>query len=394
MKALSALLILPLAFLGHTFSTAQPTSGLPCPPYCGFKTVTFQTKGSQLLDPCGQPVVLKGVNKMAVFDYADPVGAGYLPQIAQTGANCVRLAWEMTSIVNGRRVVNPLSQLDQLITNAKANKLIPIVGLWDYTNTDDGGFAHLTEYVRYWTRPAMLALIRKHRQYLIINIGNETAKSAENGGNETIAADLAVYANAYKNALIRMRRAGIQVPLMIDGMDRGKSLHCFAVKGLEIARAHPAKNVIFSFHAYWPKRYTDVSPAFIQNAFAEVSTLPVPIVIGELAQYGAWPGDALTSPCSVAGLVDYEQFAQRANDAGMGWLAWEWGPGNQWKTANDCPQLDITTDGMYRSVAATSPTAVNAWGRTLLINSPISVKNTAQKTFFINSGFRQCPRPD
>ena len=113
------------------------------------KTLTFQTKGKLLMDPCGRSVILKGVNKLSVFDTDDPVGANYFREIAQTGANCVRIVWEMNA-------ANPLSRLDQLISNARDNNLIPIVGLWDFTDTPDGGFSHLNDYANYWIRPAWL----------------------------------------------------------------------------------------------------------------------------------------------------------------------------------------------------------------------------------------------
>ena len=392
MKQVLALRTLFLLVLNSGFAAGQPGSALQggpiCPPFCGYQTYTFQTNGRQLLDPCGSAVVLKGVNKMAVFDYIDPVGATYFHEIAKTGANCVRIAWEMKSKVNGTMRVNPLSRLDQLITNAKNQKLIPIVGLWDFTGLDDGGFSRLNEYVTYWTTPAMLALIQKHRAYLIVNIGNEAAKSAEpgHGGNEDIAADLDTFATGYKKAIVQLRRKGVTVPLMIDGMDRGKSLHCFAVKGAEIKRADSLTNLIFSFHAYWPKWATDADSGFIQAKFNEVSTLNTPIVIGELSKYGV--GSETVNPCSAAGIVDYEQFAQRADSAGMGWLLWEWGPGNQWKVAGDCPQMDMTTTGSYASLGTTPN---NDWARNLAISARYSIKNTALKTYFIKSGFKTCP---
>ena len=395
MKKQSIFWSLLLIGISQTLSFGQrqnpPLSdGPPCPPYCGFKTYTFTTKGKQILDPCGSPIVLKGVNKMAVFDHADPFGKNYFREIARTKANCVRIAWEMTSQVNNQTIVNPLSRLDSLITNAKKNKLIPIVGLWDYTTTGDGGFSKLNEYVTYWTQPSMKTLINKHKTALILNIANEAAKSAEHGGNEDVPADLDTFATAYKKAIVKLRRNGINVPIMIDGMDRGKSLHCFAVKGAYIANADTLTNVIFSFHAYWPKSATDADPGYIQAKFNKVSSLNTPIVIGELSKYGAWPGDSTISVCSAAGIVDYKQFAQRADAAGIGWLIWEWGPGNQWKVAGDCPQMDMTTNG---TIATLGNTPANAWAKELTTDNriPYSIEKTAQKTFFIDSGLKSCP---
>jgi mannan endo-1,4-beta-mannosidase len=384
MKNLCLLSLIALLLAVGPVVLAQPPVTLPA----GFKTATFQTNGKQLADPCGSLVVLKGVNKMSVFDNTDPVGAKYFREIVRTGANCVRIAWEMKS--GTPATANPLTRLDALLTNAKLARLLPIVGLWDFTNTPDGGFSKLNQYVTYWTRPDVLALIRKHQTGLIINIGNEAAT-----GDENNPADLAAYATAYKAAILKLRKAGIRVPLMIDGMDRGKSLHCFVVKGPEILKADPLRNVIFSFHPYWPKAETDALEGgqFIKNKFAEAAPVPIPIVLGELSKYGAFPGSAEVSPCSEKGLVDYQQFAQQAEAAGMGWLVWEWGPGNQFKLANDCPQMDMTTDGSFASLNNLPATAVNAWAKDIAITAPFSIKNTAQHTFFISSGLKACPNP-
>ena len=276
-------------------------------------------------------------------------------------------------------------QLDRIITNAKNNGLIPIVGLWDYTDADDGGFSRLQEYVNYWKRPAMVRLIRKHRAYLIVNVGNEAA-----GGDENNPSDLDMYANAYKDAIIQIRNVGVTVPLMIDGMDRGKSLHCFAVKGVEILNADRIRNIIFDFHPYWPKNYTDVleGGSFIVNKFNEIRTVPINIVMGEIAKYGAYAG-ATVNPCSDAGLVDYAQLIRQADAQNIGWLVWEWGPGNQWQVAGDCPELDMTTDRTYASLAATTDPR-RLWSREMAIDAPNSIKNTALKTPFMRSGFRRC----
>ena len=168
---------------------------------------------------------------------------------------------------------------------------------------------------------------------------------------------------------------------MIDGMDRGKSLLCFARKGVEMLDDDPKHNLIFSFHAYWPKSATDAAPSFIADAFAQVAPLPIVIVIGELAGFGAYPGNDTLSPCSPDGAVDYLQFAQRAESAGMGWMLWEWGP----KGNPECTSMDITTDGTFQSIKTTP----NKWVRDLVLDQLFSLKN-AQKTPFITSGFTTC----
>ena len=358
---------------------------------------TFHTAGNQLLDPCGKAVVLKGVNKMVYFDGADSLGALSFREIAKTGANCVRITWQMRR--DADLMPTATTRLDQIITNAKANKLIPIVGLWDFVNDDDGGFSHLPDYVAYWTRPDVVAVIQKHRNALIVNIADEAAT-----GNEDIPADLDTFANAYKTAVRQLRTAGIGVPLMIDGMDRGKSLLCFAAKGPDMLADDPDHNLIFSFHPYWSRagsdgtNGTDALSTLIQDAFNAVRPLPITVIMGEVSKYGAIP-NGTTDPCSPAGLVDYRQFVQRATAQNMGWLIWEWGPGNGFYTPtgtliHTCPNMDMTSNRLASNIGknrASGSTPDNAWAAELALSATYSIRKTAKKTFFINSGFNTCP---
>ena len=59
-------------------------------------TGTFKIVGRNLTDPCGATVLLKGVNKMSVFDEQDIYGTNYFKEIAKTNSNCVRIVWRKT----------------------------------------------------------------------------------------------------------------------------------------------------------------------------------------------------------------------------------------------------------------------------------------------------------
>src|SRR5688572_15622868 len=61
---------------------------------------TFKVVGRDLTDPCGVTVLLKGVNKMSVFDEQDIYGSAYFPEIAKTNSNCVRIVW-LATYING-----------------------------------------------------------------------------------------------------------------------------------------------------------------------------------------------------------------------------------------------------------------------------------------------------
>src|SRR6476660_9280665 len=60
------------------------------------KQKTLRVSGGWLYDRCGERVILRGVNKMAVYE-EDPTCAQIFPQIRMTGANVVRIVWLMES---------------------------------------------------------------------------------------------------------------------------------------------------------------------------------------------------------------------------------------------------------------------------------------------------------
>jgi hypothetical protein len=85
----------------------------------------MKVEGSFLYDKCGEKVVLRGVNAMIV--YWDREGTITFPEIAKTSASCVRIFWKLDHPA-------PTSEeLDLAIANCIANKMIPMVGLWDAT---------------------------------------------------------------------------------------------------------------------------------------------------------------------------------------------------------------------------------------------------------------------
>ena len=104
---------------------------------------------------------------MSVFDGSDPQGLVSFPEIKKTGANTVRIVWAITSDLSPGGPAT--ATLDALITNAKANHLIPMIELHDAT----GDWTRLNDLVTYWTQPAVVSIIDKHEGYLLVNIGNE-----------------------------------------------------------------------------------------------------------------------------------------------------------------------------------------------------------------------------
>ncbi|MFN8491758.1 MAG: cellulase family glycosylhydrolase [Caldilineaceae bacterium] len=315
---------------------------------------TFYTEGRDLYDPLGNKVILRGVNKMAVWDHDDPQGAIYFPEIRQTGANSVRIVWLAT--LDGAPTDATL--LDALITNARQNHLIPMIELHDAT----GEWHRLQELVDYWVQPAIISLIQKHQAYLLVNIGNEV-------GGEAVTAEQ--FIDGYTAAIQALRTAGIHTPLVIDAADWGKNLDLLDESAAALLAADPDHNLLFSVHLYWSIA-SGRAGDYIRNKLAHSVGLGYPLIVGEFSQYGAYPGDNHQSICGPNGEIDYRTILETCDQYDIGWYAWEWGPGNALGDPPDplCVVIDMTPDGLFANLKP-------GWAEEVAISSPYSIKNTA-----------------
>ena len=350
----------------------------------------FNVIGAKLLDPCGKPVLLRGVNKMFVFEQ-DPmkrVGENILPEIAKTGANCVRIVWSMKRFnVNNTLIDTSTKELDALITNCKAQKMIPIIGLWDFTGDADSrsGFDRLSEYVDFWTRQDVLLVLKKHQNVLLINIANEAAPECDDS-DEQLNQLLPEFIQAYTDVIIKMRTVGIKVPLIIDGLDFGKSLKCFSFirtgqtinTATELLGIDSQKNLIFSFHSYWPKRFTD-NQSFVEDIFNKAVADGYCFIDAELSKYGGFADGE--SVCDDKGEVDYPRFAKLCTKNKVGYMLWEWGPGNEFDNPA-CIKMNMTTDGTFAGL--------KDWGKTIVNDNKFGFQVAGRFTNYIKSGFQKC----
>lgn len=334
---------------------------------------TFYVEGRNLKDPCGNTVILKGVNKMNIW--TDQAGASF-PEIAQTGANAVRIVWEVNE---GGSPTNDAT-LDNLIALCIAQKMIPIVEVHDATCN----WAGLQSLVDYWKRPAILSIINKYKHAMLLNIGNEV-------GDYSVTA--AQFQAGYNSAVSQLRTAGITVPLMIDAPNCGNDIDVLLQTGQNIITADPLHNILFSVHTYWPMNdapYPNANPnvpphsgygtqTFITTKFEAAFNANLPLLVGELANYGAWNWNY--DFCQQYGQVNYQWIASECQRLGIGYLAWEWGPGNTGGGNANCNVMDMTTNNTYASLWG--------WGLAIATNATYGLI-TAQKTPYILSGFQSC----
>ena len=289
-----------------------------------------------------EKVILRGINHM--FIWTDREGKT-IPEIAKTGANCVRIVWN----TRGR-----VSDLDNIIGLCISNGMIPIPEIHDTT----GNWERLGDAVEFWLREETLQMISNHQQYLILNIGNEP-------GAESMPAE--EFFDVYNTIVTRMRAANVRVPLMIDADQWGQSEKNLLNVGPKLLQADPEHNLLFSIHMWWPSERHDPNTtgyATVQErikcVLEESVEKKLPLIVGEFAPVAA--GGAKEIP--------YKFIMSEAERLGIGWLAWSFGPGNF-----DSPEMDMTEHSSFNTLVG--------WGKEVCVDNPNGIQNTSVIPTFI-----------
>ena len=298
----------------------------------------FYVQGRHLYDKCGEKVVLRGINKMIIW--RDKDGDPSFKEIAKTGANVARIVWT----TKGKP-----AELDTVIARCWENKMIPIIECHDAT----GDWSKLGLVIQYWIDPQIVRVIQKHQDYLLLNIANEC-------GND-VPAD--TFRLGYQQAILKMRDAGIHVPLIIDASVWGHEIDMLQSQGPALIVSDPDHNLMFSIHMWWPLMWGFDAQRVIDELQESVD-LDLPLIVGEFGNQ--WDE-------SEQGAIPYKTILRECQKHDIGWLAWSWGPGNNPQTF-----LDMTTDGNFDSLYG--------WGKEVAITDSFSIANTSIKSKFIKNG--------
>jgi len=296
----------------------------------------FKVAGRFLYDKCGEKVILRGVDKMTIW--TDINGASF-PEIAKTGANCVRIVWGTDGAVD---------KFDAVITKCYESHMIPIVELHDAT----GKWDKLSTCVNWWIKPEVLSVIQKHEEYLLVNIANECGETVSN----------ADFKAGYTDAVIKMRTAGIHVPLIIDAAKYGQDIDILQATGPDLISADPDHNLLLSAHGWWPDTY-GFDDNFIVTELAQSAQMNLPLMLGEFGPTGV----------GCVGTINYKLIMAECQKNEIGWLAWSWGPGN-----SDCADMDMTTDSKFATL--------RGWGLEVATTDSNSIKNTSVRPKFMVDG--------
>ena len=318
--------------------------------------------GRHLYTPCGDKIVLRGVNKMIVWTGDLALRKQSYAEIRKTKANCVRIVWLANPGPN--EIDAGPAGLDRTIQDCIDANMIPMVELHDAT----GDFAGLQACVDYWKRPDVVAVVQKHEKYLLVNIANEC-------GNDQVS--LAEFKSGYENAVAALRAAGIHTPLVIDGSDWGKDLGMLRNAGPFLLAQDPDHNLIFSVHMYWAVS-DGADAAYITAELQAAANLDLPIIVGEFA-YKFNRDKACVYEC------DYRTILSECNRLDIGWLAWEWGPGNDIFDPS-CDIMNMTMDSFFNTLK-------DGWATEVAITSPFGIEATSlTPQYIINHGI--CPTSD
>ena len=300
----------------------------------GATSTHMYTQGSDLYTYCGEKVLLRGLNQMSIW--TDASGTSY-PAIASFGSNAIRIVFAETGNATG---------LDTLLTTAEANKMIPIPELHDAT----GNISGVPGTVTWWTQASVVAVIKKHEKWMLLNIANES-------GDNNVADS--TFQSTYTSAITSLRNAGIAVPLVIDGSGWGQKVEQLLTVAPALLAADPQKNIIFSWHEYTGGTQEN---ARITTNLEKSKTLGIVLINGEFASANA-------TDCTEN--VPYAFLLSEAHRVGTGWLAWSWDNSN-----SNCKSGSGSSYNMTSNLTSASG-LVSGWASDVVQDDPNSIKNTS-----------------
>jgi mannan endo-1,4-beta-mannosidase len=323
----------------------------------------IQTVKNQIIGPCGDTIVPHGIN------YA-PYSWGYdstqllLDQVAQTGANMVRMTW----YANNPAPYYTDALLDSAIGKCIQYKMIPVIELHDNTCLDNDD--SLISLAHWYITPARLAIIQKYSSSLIIDIANEALYV--NWSSAPVAQAQQLYINTYDTIISLLRNNDIYVPLMIDAPDCGTSIDVFSNVAKQIIAADTMRNIIFSAHAYW-YAYANNDSLTMQQRIDTAVAGNFPLIIGEMANY---QDEGNGEYCSYA--LNYPALLHICTAANIGWMAWSW-------NNDDCASRQLSNDGNYNNL---SP-----WGADFVNDTSYGLHTVSKPDEYLANGQIPCIQP-
>jgi mannan endo-1,4-beta-mannosidase len=305
---------------------------------------SFYVKDGKLYDPCGEAVLLRGINRMAI--YADPGGKSY-PALAKTGANAVRIMWQ----------TDPSVGADTLAANLQAAvdaKLIPVPGLWDAT----GDFSKMSAVEDWWTSDAVVAVVKRFTDEMIVNIANEAGNDVSDGD----------WGSTYNRIIMHLRQKGVHALLAVDAANYGRNVEQLLRLAPSVLAADPDHNVIFDWHEY---DASSTEKARITKAFELAVSQKLALMVGEFASGGS---GACDRP------IPYSFLMAEAQRTGVGYFPWSWDNFNGDCKMGGSSLFDMVSDPLDAS------TLRPGWATEVCISDPNSIQKTSVRPHLMATG--------
>ncbi len=320
----------------------------------------IHTSGKYILGPCNDTLRIKGIN-YAPYNWGYTLSDLKINEIAQSGANAVRLVWYSNN--PGANVYTNYVALDSAISKCVQNKMITILELHDFTCGSNA--SGLISGSAWWTSSSVLSILNKYKQSIIINIANEALQVAW-ASNPTTA--LATYKSTYQTIITNLRSvAGFDFPLMIDAPDCGVNSDVFITNNTaaDLITFDPKHNIIFSAHAYWYS-YAGNDSLQMATKINNVITQNIPFVLGEISNQ-----QDDVSMCQYN--LNYKPLLNFCESKKISWLAWSW-------DHDGCPNRQISSTGLLSNLTV--------YGNDIINNSKygLSTHPAAKSQFLVNNG--------
>ena len=253
-------------------------------------TGSMNVQGTKLYDGLGNEFVMRGIN-IAHAWYTDKTETS-INAVADLGANTVRVV-----LADGAQWTKTTAQeVEDIIKWSKERGLVCVLEVHDHTGKNDP--AELDIAVNYWIE--LKDLLNANKDYVIVNIANEWLGEWNKGD---------VWENTYKNAVTKLRNAGIENVLMIDGAGYGQETSTLIERCTNVKAADPTGNIMFSIHMY---SVAGKDAATVKSNIDSMLGKGVATCIGEFGDF------------QNGGDVDEETIINYSEEKKMGTIAWSW----------------------------------------------------------------------
>ncbi|MEU2022235.1 cellulase family glycosylhydrolase [Streptomyces sp. NPDC016469] len=290
----------------------------------------------RLYEANGNAFVMRGVNHAYAW-YPERTTA--ISDIAAKGANTVRVV-----LGSGDRwTKTTTSEVSSLIAQCKAAKVICVLEAHDTTGYgEDSAATSLDRAADYWI--GVKSALEGQEDYVVVNIGNEPFGNTGYTG----------WTSATKNAIGKLRAAGLRHALMVDAPNWGQDWSgTMRDNAASVFASDPDRNTVFSIHMYGvydtATEVRDYLNHFVDNG--------LPVVVGEF-------GNAHSD-----GNPDEDAIMATAQALRVGYIGWSWS-GN----GGGVEYLDL--------VNGFNPNSLTGWGDRLFNGSNGIVATSVRATVY------------